>query len=131
MPFSLPPGPRPGWERKLEESEAEGSWMEEGAGPGLPGSLAAAVQASQQESREAQPTGDPTPGEGEATAAAVAGMMQVVAAGGLHRVEGRRSEGGAEAPQKLHDRGRGTGYEQVPGNAKGGQGLINSTQEGS
>ena len=54
--------------------------MEEGAGPGLPGSLAAAVQASQQESREARPPGGPTPGEGEATAAAVAGMIQVAGA---------------------------------------------------
>ena len=66
--------------------------MEEGAGPGLPGSLAAAVQASQQESREARPPGGPTPGEGEATAAAVAGMIQVAGAEGLPRVEGRSWE---------------------------------------
>ena len=66
--------------------------MEEGRGPGLPGSLAAAVQASQQESREARPPGGPTPGEGEATAAAVAGMIQVAGSEGLPRVEGRSLE---------------------------------------
>ena len=62
---------------------------QEGAGPGLPGSLAAAVQASLQESREARSPGGHTPGEGEATAAAAAVITQVAGAGGLPRVEGR------------------------------------------
>ena len=61
----------------MEPPDKGGLDRQEGAGPGLPGFLAAAVQASLQESREAHPTGGHTPGEGGATVAAAASIMQV------------------------------------------------------
>ena len=60
-----------------EPPDNGGSSRGESSGPSLPGPQAVAVLASLQESREAWPTGGVTPGEGEATVASAADMMQV------------------------------------------------------
>ena len=92
----------------MEPPYKGGSGSEEGGGPGLPGSQAAAVQASLQERREAQPAGGHTPGEGEATAVAAADIMQLARDGGLRFTEGQR-EGPGGGHVDAEKRAGGTG----------------------